>query len=103
MCSSDLCAPWMDRLERVPRLQAALAAITAAVVGVIANLALWFALHVLFARVLPSGLPELASFDWRAGVIAVGAALLLFRFNRGVLLTLALAALAGLGLGLLHP
>ena len=97
------CAPWMDRLERVPRLQAALAAITAAVVGVIANLALWFALHVLFARMLPSGLPELASFDWRAGLIAVGAALLLFRFGRGVLLTLALAALAGLGLGLLHP
>ena len=97
------CAPWMDRLERVPRLQAALAAITAAVVGVIANLALWFALHVLFARMLPSGLPDVASFDWRAGLIAVGAALLLFRFNRGVLLTLALAALAGLGLSLLHP
>ena len=97
------CAPWMDRLERVPRLQAALAAITAAVVGVIANLALWFALHVLFTRMLPSGLPDLASFDWRAGLIAAGAALLLFRFGRGVLLTLALAALAGLGLSLLHP
>ena len=53
---------------------------------------------LLFARMLPSGLPELASFDWRAGLIAVGAALLLFRFSRGVLLTLALAALAGLGL-----
>jgi chromate transporter len=97
------CAPWMDRLERVPRLQAALAAITAAVVGVIANLALWFALHVLFARTLASGLPDLASFDWRAGAIAAGAALLVFRFGRGVLLTLALAALAGLGLSLLHP
>ena len=96
------CAPWMDRLEQVPRLQAALAAITAAVVGVIANLALWFALHVLFARVLSSGLPDLASFNWRAGLIAAGAALLLFRFGRGVLLTLALAALAELGLGLLH-
>ena len=93
----------MDRLERVPRLQAALAAITAAVVGVIANLALWFALHVLFTRMLPSALPDLASFDWRAGLIAAGAALLLFRFGRGVLLTLALAALAGLGLSLLHP
>lgn len=97
------CAPWMDRLERVPRLQAALAAITAAVVGVIANLAVWFALHVLFVRMLPSGLPDVASFDWRAGLIAVGAALLLFRFNRGVLLTLALAAVAGLALSLLHP
>ena len=85
---------------RVPWLQAALAAITAAVVGVIGNLALWFALHVLFARMLPSGLPDLASLDCRAGLIAVGAALLLFRFGRGVLLTLALAALAGLALSL---
>ena len=93
----------MDRLERVPQLQAALAAITAAVVGVIANLALWFALHVLFARMLASGLPDPASFDWRAGLIAVLAGLLLFRFNRGVLLTLAICAALGLGLGLLHP
>ncbi|HUQ13495.1 MAG TPA: chromate efflux transporter [Novosphingobium sp.] len=92
------CAPWMERLERSPALQAALAAITAAVVGVIANLALWFALHVLFARTLATGLPELASFDWRAGLIAVGAALLLFKWGRGVPLTLALSALAGLAL-----
>ena len=97
------CAPWMDRLERIPRLQAALAAITAAVVGVIANLALWFALHVLFARMLASGLPDLASFDWRAGSIAVVAGLLLFRFNRGVPLTLAICAALGFGLSLLHP
>ena len=97
------CAPWMDRLERVPRLQAALAAITAAVVGVIANLALWFALHVLFARMLASGLPDPASFDWRAGLIAALAGLLLFRFKRGVPLTLAVCAALGLGLGLLHP
>ncbi len=94
------CAPWMDRLEHSPALQSALAAITAAVVGVIANLAAWFALHVLFSRVLPSGLPDWASFDWRAGVIAVSAALMLFRFNRGVLLTLTVSALAGLALSL---
>ncbi|MET0179144.1 MAG: chromate efflux transporter [Novosphingobium sp.] len=93
------CAPWMDRLERAERLQGALAAITAAVVGVIANLAVWFALHVLFARVEPGGLPEWASFDWRAALIAVGAAALLFRLGRGALTTLALAALAGLALG----
>ena len=94
------CAPWMDRLERSPALQSALAAITAAVVGVIANLAVWFALHVLFARVLSSGLPDWASFDWRAGVIAVVAALLLFRFGRGVLTTLAICAGLGLALSL---
>lgn len=44
-------APFIDRLTQMPRLSSALAAITAAVVGVIANLSLWFALHVLFAQV----------------------------------------------------
>ena len=44
-------APYVERLRERPRLIAALAAITAAVVGVILNLAVWFALHVLFARI----------------------------------------------------
>ena len=48
-------APFIERLTHMPRLSGALAAITAAVVGVIANLSLWFALHVLFASV-----PELS-------------------------------------------
>ena len=91
-------APWMDRLERVPALQAGLAAITAAVVGVIANLALWFAVHVLFARPEAEvfGLPDVTSLDWRAAVIGLGAVLLLFRFKRGVMEVLGAAALAGL-------
>jgi chromate transporter len=95
------CAPWMDRLERMPALQAALAAITAAVVGIVAQLATWFAAHVLFLRPEAGafGLPELASFDWRAGLIAVLAAVVLFRLKRGVLEVLALSALAGLLLG----
>jgi chromate transporter len=84
------CAPWMDRLERVPALQAALAAITAAVVGVIANLALWFALHVLFAG------GEWAGFDWRAALIAAVAALMLFKLKRSVIEVLGVSALAGL-------
>ncbi len=94
------CAPWMERLERIPALQSALAAITAAVVGVIANLALWFALHVLFARpeAGPNGLPDLASLDWRAALIGVAAGLLLFRFKQGVPIVLAASALLGLGL-----
>ena len=94
------CAPWMERLERIPSLQAALAAITAAVVGVIANLALWFAVHVLFARPEEGllGLPDLTSLDWRAGLIGAVAALLLFRFGRGVPTVLAVSALLGLGL-----
>lgn len=92
------CAPWMTWLERAERLQGALAAITAAVVGVIANLALWFALHVVFRVVGPLGLPVWASVDWRAALIAVGAALLLFRLKRNVLEVLALSALAALAL-----
>ena len=89
----------MERLERSERLQGALAAITAAVVGVIANLAVWFALHVLFTRAAASGWPDVASFDWRPAIIGVAAALMLFRSKSGVVSTLGAAALAGLALG----
>lgn len=95
------CAPWMERLERAERLQGALAAITAAVVGVIANLALWFALHVLFRRVSAAGLPEPASLDWRAALIAALAAVLVFALKRGIAVTIALCAATGLALSLL--
>jgi chromate transporter len=96
-------APWMERLERNQRLKGALACVTAAVVGVIANLSLWFALHVLFARVTPTrlgiNLPELASLDWRAALLAAAAALLVFRFKWNVIRVLGAAALGGLVLG----
>ena len=98
-------APWMDALRRSSALKGGLAAVTAAVVGVIANLALWFALHVLFARVavvrtgpLQLQVPDLASFDWRAAAIAVLAAVALLRLRIGIPATLALAAAAGLAL-----
>jgi len=70
---------------------------------VIANLALWFALHVLFARPEAElfGLPDVTSLDWRAAAIGTGAALLLFRFKRNVIEVLGLAALAGLVLSAL--
>ncbi len=97
------CAPWMERLERARALQSALAAITAAVAGVVAQLALWFALHVLFARPEAAmfGLPDMTSLDWRTTMIAMAAALLLFRFRRSLFEVLGFAALAGLTLGLL--
>ncbi len=95
------CAPWMERLEHAERLQGALAAITAAVVGVIANLALWFAVHLVFAQVLPSGMPVWSSLDWRPVLIGALAALLLFGFKRGVLHVLCASAVAALGLTLL--
>ncbi|WP_395396656.1 chromate efflux transporter [Novosphingobium sp. BL-8A] len=101
-------APWMDRLQRSPALKGGLAGVTAAVVGVIANLALWFALHVLFAvvdvvAVGPVRLqaPEWTAFDWRAALIAAVAAVLIFRLKSGIVPTLAVAATMGLIIGTL--
>jgi chromate transporter len=91
------CAPWMDRLERLPVLQSALAAITASVVGVIGQLALWFAGHVLFTR-FDGSWPDWTSLDWRAAVIGAVAVLLLFRLNRGILEVLGVSAAMGLAL-----
>jgi chromate transporter len=100
-------APWMDRLRRTAPLKGGLSAVTAAVVGVIANLALWFALHVVFARVEVVALgplrlqsPDFESFDWRAPAIAALAALTLLRLKIGIPATLAVAAAAGLALTL---
>ena len=85
-----------------------MAAITAAVVGVIANLTLWFALHVLFARLTPISagpitldLPDLASIDWKVLVIALGSAMMIFRLRLGIITTLGVCALAGLVLAVL--
>ncbi len=98
-------APFVERLREQRRLAAALAAITAAVVGVILNLALWFGLHMLFARVDelwvgPARLlvPDPTSLDPWALLIAVAAMVAMFRFEFGMLPTLALSALAGMAL-----
>lgn len=100
-------APWMDRLAHAPRLRGGLAAVTAAVVGVIANLALWFALHVLFARVgearfgpLELTAPDWASLDWRAAVLTVLALAMTFALKWGVVRVLAVCAAGGLLLSL---
>lgn len=100
-------APWIDRMGRAVWLKGGLAAVTAAVVGVIANLTAWFALHVLFARVgeveagpLRLSWPDLASFDWRAGVLAALAFALAFGAKWSVLRLLAVCAAGGLVLGL---
>jgi len=99
-------APWMERLEHARHLKGGLAAVTAAVVGVIANLSVWFALHVLFSRVLDQRLggliltvPDLASFDWRAALLAVTAATLIFRLKWNVIRVLTVCAVGGLVLG----
>ncbi|MBL6081534.1 chromate efflux transporter [Belnapia sp. T18] len=96
-------APYVERLHDMPRLRGALAGVTAAVVGVIANLALWFGLRVLFRliREVPLGpmrleVPVLASLDSLALLLAVLAGVALFRMKLGVVQTLGLTALAGL-------
>ena len=98
-------APWLERLEHAKRLKGGLAALTAAVVGVIANLTLWFLLHVVFARVgevhygaLRLYNPVAASFDGRAALLAVLAAILIFRCRWDVPRVLGVSALLGLAL-----
>jgi chromate transporter len=96
-------APYLDPINAEPRLRAALSAVTAAVVGVILNLTVWFALHVLFARTeaiwygpLRLHLPELPSIDVIAAALAIVAALMLFRLHQGIMTTLAVCG--GLGI-----
>ena len=76
------------------KFTAPLTAITAAVVGVILNLALFFAQHVLW----PAGLG--GRFEWPAALIALAALLALWRFKRGVIEVIAVCALGGLALRL---
>lgn len=94
-------APYIDALAHRPRLRGALASITAAVVGVILNLSLWFALHVLFGRVTPTGfgpLPDWTSFHWQAAALTLLAALLYLRLALPLPAFLAVMAVAGFAL-----
>ena len=100
-------APYVERLHNNRALTGALAAVTAAVVGVIANLALWFGLRVLFAGVRrvdagPVGLdvPVLGSLDPLALALAALAAACLFWLKLGLLRTLGITAAVGLVLKL---
>ena len=94
-------APYIDALAHRPRLRGALASITAAVVGVILNLSLWFALHVLFGRVMPTAfgpLPDWHSFQWQAAALTLLAALLHLRLALPLPAFLAVMAVAGFAL-----
>jgi len=92
-------APYIDWIIAQPRLKGALAAITAAVVGVILNLTVWFALHVFFGRVelvtawpLQIWTPTLSTLDWRVVVLAAICAVLLLRQHWTIAAVLAVAA-----------
>ncbi len=96
-------APFLEELRANKRLTGALAAITAAVVGVILNLSVWFALHVLFGEVVPVHWGPLRWFafdpralDTHAAVLAATAAIIAFRFHRGVIEVVVVMALLGM-------
>lgn len=101
-------APYIERLRGNRLLSAALSAITAAVVGVILNLAVWFSLHVIFTQVEPVTIASLGpltlsvpkpvwfSLDLPALIIALVAAVMIFRFHLGIGKTLIVAGLLGL-------
>lgn len=101
-------APYIDWIGSQARLRGALTAITAAVVGVILNLSIWFALHVFFEQVSVQAYgpftlwqPEPASIDWRVIALALMSAVLLFRFHWGISRVLVLASIGGVVLSAL--
>jgi chromate transporter len=97
-------APFVERLRANRQLSGALAAITAAVVGVILNLSVWFALHVLFGKVTEMHLGLLRwyafdplALDIRASVLAVIAGVLAFGLHRSLIeVVVSMAALGAL-------
>ncbi|CAN7567636.1 chromate efflux transporter [Bradyrhizobium sp. LjRoot220] len=100
-------APFVETLRGNKGLAGALTAITAAVVGVILNLSIWFALHTLFRQTDPVrsfglsfDMPVLSSIDIAAFVLAAAAATAIFRLNVGMLWVLAGSCVAGVALRL---
>jgi chromate transporter len=100
-------APYIETLRGNKGLAGALSAITAAVVGVILNLSIWFALHTLFRETIPVrsfglsfDMPVPSSIDVAALVLAIAAATAIFRFNWGILTVLGGSCVAGVALRL---
>ncbi len=95
-------APWIERLTSNERLAAALSGVSAAVVGVVLNLGVWFAIHTLFGSVVERSygivtvpVPDPASFLPVVAMIAILATVALFRFRIGMLWVLAGGAALG--------
>jgi chromate transporter len=94
--------PYVEALIGNKSLNAALSAVTAAVVGVILNLAVWFALRTLFTKMvtlhglgLSFDVPVLASVEWPMLVLSLAAMVAIFRFKVGMIPTFAACSLAG--------
>jgi len=96
-------APYIEWIGSQARLRGALTAITAAVVGVILNLSIWFALHVFFAEIaareygpLVIWQPAFGTLDWRVIALTLVSALLLFRLHWSIARVLAISSAGGL-------
>jgi chromate transporter len=101
-------APFVEQLRSNQRLSGALSAITAAVVGVILNLTIWFVLHVLFANVTEARAGPLRwyafdplAIDLKVSALAILAAVLAFVFHRGLVQLVAIMAALGIAVRLL--
>jgi chromate transporter len=95
-------APYVEWLNGQPRIKGALSGITAAVVGVILNLTVWFALHVFFGKVSPAVLgplklwmPDLATLDFKIVLLAAVSGVLLLWQHWNIIAVLAVAATGG--------
>lgn len=95
-------APWIDWLSTKRRLSGALAGITAAVVGVILNLSVWFGLHVLFGTVerqelgfIDLWIPDFMTVEWPVAGLTALSALLLLRLHLGIIPVLGISAALG--------
>lgn len=100
-------APFAERMRGNVALASAMTAITAAVVGVVLNLGVWFALHTIFEEVLELGatplrfdVPALSSVSWPALLLTLAAMVAIFRFRAGALTVIAGCGVGGLFLGL---
>ncbi len=98
-------APFIERMRGNTALAGALSAITAAVVGVVLNLALWFAIHAVFGQVTPVkagpvgfDMPVLSSIDPWTAALTLAAIVAVFRFRIGTFTVLAAAAAIGVAL-----
>lgn len=96
-------APFIEGLRNSSALTGAMSAITAAVVGVIMNLAVWFALHVIFGEVvrwqaygIVLDIPVLSSINVAPALLTLAAVIAIFRFRIGMIQTLLASSLAGI-------
>jgi chromate transporter len=96
-------APWVEVLKSAQIIKSALNSISAAIVGIIANLSLWFAIHAIFASNFQFDIgiakflfPNLISIDWKTILITGFAILGLFRFKIGIIKLLGVCSFAGL-------